>query len=310
MRWAILLPQDEVTTATAYAVGYTTTSAFTVPAVSANGYYTNEGSGISVALAAIPGTLSGLFSVSSTKQVLFSKGNLQAVFTSAYTSTCTWQFAANQWGYIGTASGGANRYVDNNQVTTAGTVDLFGWVGASASLAAYGINKSTNTTHYGTGASEALMEDWGTTMGSGWRTLTKDEWVYLFDTRATTSGVRFAKATVNSVSGVILLPDDWSTSYYSLSNTNNKGVNYTSNSITSSDWTSKLEAHGAVFLPAAGCRNSQSVSDAGSKGRYWSSTTYNANQAYYVTFTSGALSPENLEYRLYGCSVRLVRDAE
>ena len=247
----------------------------------------------------------GAFTINSSgDKVYFSPGNLQAVFASANTSTCTWQFAANQWDFIGNAI--ANTKVDDNQVTAAGTVDLFGWVGASSSLAAYGINKNKNTGDYGNNASEALMEDWGTTMGSGWRTLTKDEWGYLFNTRTTPSGVRFAKATVNSVCGVILLPDDWSTSYYSLTSTN--GGNYGSNTITSSNWTSKLEAHGAVFLPAAGERSSYNVSEAGNKGRYWSSTPYNASQAYYVTFTTTALTPQNYTDRFRGCSVRLVRD--
>ena len=50
-RWAILIPQDEVTTAMAYAAGYATASAFTVPTISANGYYTNNGTGYGIALA-------------------------------------------------------------------------------------------------------------------------------------------------------------------------------------------------------------------------------------------------------------------
>ena len=50
-RWAILIPQDEVTTATAYAVGYATASAFTVPTISANGFYTNNGTGYGISLA-------------------------------------------------------------------------------------------------------------------------------------------------------------------------------------------------------------------------------------------------------------------
>lgn len=299
-RWAILLPQDEVTTATAYASGYTTTSAFTVPAVDVNNY---NNTGVDVALTA--GSTKGAFTINTSgDQVFFSQGNLQAVFASANTSTCTWQFAANQWDFIGNAT--ANTAVDDNVVTTAGTVDLFGWVGASSSLAAYGINKDKTTGGYGNSDSEALKEDWGSTMGSGWRTLTNEEWGYLFNTRTTTSGVRFAKATVNSVSGVILLPDDWSTSYYSLNSTN--GGSYSSNTINSTNWTNNLEAHGAVFLPAAGERSSYNVSEYGTKGRYWSSTPYNASQAYYVTFTSNAVTPQNTESRFRGCSVRLVRD--
>ena len=51
-RWAILLPQGEVTAATASADGYATESAFTVPAIAANDYYTNNGEGIGVELVA------------------------------------------------------------------------------------------------------------------------------------------------------------------------------------------------------------------------------------------------------------------
>jgi len=215
----------------------------------------------------------GKFSVSSTKQVYFSLGNLQATYDG---SSWTWAFAENQWDYIGNAAG--------------------------------------NTSINGNGTdSEALKSDWGNTISDGytWFTLTSAEWTYLFNTRTTTSGVRYAKATVNGKSGVILLPDDWSTSYYSLSSTNTANAVYTTNSITSTDWTNRLEAHGAVFLPAAGYREQASVSNAGSSGSYWSSSSASyRTSANRVLLQSGSLNPASSDYRYCGSSVRLVRQVE
>ena len=117
---------------------------------------------------------------------------------------------------------------------------------------------------------------------------------------------------MNDKSGVILLPDDWSTSYYSLSSTNTANAAYTTNSITSTDWTNSLEAHGAVFLPAAGYREGTSVGNAGSLGRYWSSSPYTSHVegAYSVFFYAGYLDPAYSSNRYYGYSVRLVRDVQ
>ena len=152
--------------------------------------------------------------------------------------------------------------------------------------------------------------DWSNKTGestTGWRTLTKDEWTYLFNGRTTTSGIRYAKATVNGKAGVILLPDDWSTSYYGLSTT----ADYTANDITLADWTDKLEAHGAVFLPAAGYRDVTTVNNVGTLGLYWSSSPYtDASRAYCAYFSSSSLIPNYSFTRYYGFSVRLVRDAE
>ena len=249
-------------------------------------------------------------------QVLFAHGNLQAECTSAdddgsTQEKFTWRFAANQWECIGgnyTAGSvppTGNNYIDGDgSLSTAGTVDMFTWVGASSSLtgdAAYGINKG------GDNAGEGLKTDWGTMFGAGWRTLSKDEWNYVFNTR---SGVRYAKATVNGVAGVILLPDDWSTSYYTLESTNTAGVNFSANNISREDWTSSLEAHGAVFLPAAGYRSSGDVLEKGTKGFYWSSSSVSDDntKAYCLKFGTDNLQAQSSDNRVNGYSVRLVKD--
>ena len=101
-----------------------------------------------------------------------------------------------------------------------------------------------------------------------WRTPTHEEWSYVFNERSTPSGIRYAKANVNNINGVILLPDDWSSNYYTLSATNQGYASFASNTITVSQWNT-LEQHGAVFLPVAGYRDGTSVSYVGSGGGYW-----------------------------------------
>ena len=188
-----------------------------------------------------------------------------------------------------------------------GTVDLFKWSTASTY---YGIHNSLNDATY-----SGDFKDWGEiaisnggNTANAWRTLSKDEWGYLLKTRSTTSGIRYAKATVNSITGLIIVPDDWSTSYYSLSATNTYGSAYTSNVISSSTWTNSLEAHGAVFLPTAGYRTGQLAVDDEAKGCYWSSTQIFGNSAYYLNILSGNVSEGNIDSRSYAYSVRLVSD--
>ena len=133
------------------------------------------------------------------------------------------------------------------------------------------------------------------------------EWAFVFDTRLTTSGIRYAKAQVNGVNGIILLPDDWNISYYSLINTNQPGASFSSNVITSLEWNS-VEQEGAVFLPAAGYRQQNWIASVGSCCSYWSVSYKDHERAYYMVCEIGLLSPRNYRYRCEGCSVRLVKD--
>lgn len=267
------------------------------------------------------GALSGKFTINgSGGKVRFSQGNLQATYDG---SSWSWAFATNQWDYIGDAAG--NTSINGNGTVSANnvTVDLFGWVGASSTwegAAQYGISNSTatnNTDGYGNVTTEALKSDWGNTIGSGWRTLTSAEWLYVFNTRTSgstvngTSNARYTHATINTdgtgVNGMILFPDgvtianSEATSWGTINGKSSWGTQ-----CTSAEWTA-LAAKGCVFLPAAGFRNA-SVSNVGSLGLYWSSTPYNENNAYDVSFSSGSLGPEG-NYRYYGFSVRLVRNA-
>lgn len=248
----------------------------------------------------------GVFSVSSYKKVQFSQGNLQY-----QASTRTWRFAEHQWDIIGDAN-------KNISSSYSGWIDLFGW-GTSGYNGKNPWMTSTTSTDYGNGERDiaGTNYDWGVNNtisnggGKSWRTLTRDEWVYVFNTRSTSSGIRYAKATLNGVNGVILLPDNWSSSNYSLGNTNSSGASYSSNRISQSDWTNKFEANGAVFLPAAGDRWGKYVSNVGSKGGYWSASYDKSDyDARYVGFYSADLSPNGWSYRGRARSLRLVCSAE
>ncbi len=235
-----------------------------------------------------PGAINSLFSVSDSKQVCFSQGNLQYK-----ASTNTWRFAINQYDYIG----------DNNQNISSSYpdwIDLFGYGTGNNPT-----NSSTSDGDY------PDFNDWGNNAISNggntpnqWRTLTQEEWVYVFHTRSTSSGIRYAKAQVNGINGMILLPDDWSCSLYSFNDTNNSGAYFNSNTITLSDWVTILEANGAVFLPAAGFRRGTSVYNVGIIGFYKSS---NVGDVY---FYDGYLITDSGFPRHYGESVRLVCDPE
>jgi hypothetical protein len=64
----------------------------------------------------------------------------------------------------------------------------------------------------------------------------------------------------------------------------------------------------SIFLPAAGVRGGSSLSYAGSRGDYWSSSLYtdHPGYAYELNFSSGYVGGYSSSYRGYGLSVRPV----
>ena len=241
------------------------------------------------------GAINGLFTINENgDQVYFSKGNLQY-----QASTNTWQFAENQWDYTGEE----NAYINQSY---SGWIDLFGWgTGNNPTFS------SNHTSDYPT------FNDWGNNaianggnIESFWRTLIIDELDYVLNYRSTTSGIRYAKAQLNGINGVIILPDDWSSSTYNLSSINTAEASFSSNIISDSQW-GGIEQHGAVFLPAAGYRqDGNMVYLIGSCCYYWSASTDSYNGANGIMCFDENLYINNSYPRDYGHSVRLVRDAE
>ena len=281
---------------------------------------------------AIPGALVGKFSVSSTDKVYFSKGNLQ------YTkSSGIWSFMDHQYSTVETTSQDVGGDYASQDV-----VSLFGWgtsgwnngntyyqpyntanVNNSSKGYGYGPTNGSSYTYNLTGT--YANADWGlnnaisnggNTAGT-WRTLTKDEWTYLFNTRSAstvngTANARYAKAYLfGTTHGVIIFPDSYT---HPAGVTAPTGINATSstswngNRYTATDW-AKMEAAGCVFLPAAGWRDAATIRKVNEYVRYWTSTYYNAGFAHNVGIADSNMNPADYNQKGFGYSVRLVHDA-
>lgn len=263
---------------------------------------------------AIGGALHGEFSVADGRTVRFSQGNLQY-----QASTNKWRFATNQYDYIG----------DNNSnisPTYSGWIDLFGW-GTSGWNSGTGCyqpwSTSTSVTHYYPGGSDKndltgfyANADWGVynAISNGgneaglWRTLTYEEWEYLFEKR-TDAKSKVGYATVADVNGIILLPDNFTDPMKN----NGSGafvptptVSYYSNIYSAKNW-DFMEAAGAVFLPAAGIRAGTNAINSGVYGCYWSSSSCGSSESWLMYFGSDFIYIF-ITYRCSGLSVRLVKD--
>ena len=244
--------------------------------------------------------LAGAYSVASNRQVYFAPGNLQLIGEN------TWKFADNHWECFG------NTQSDNHR-------DLFGW----------GSVNNPNT--ISENDADYIWHEWGDNayvqagVGTGWYTLSKEEWDYVFLRRTSNSTVfgttnaRFTKATIRTdvnggVVGAILIPDGVNIASSEVTTAGSVNI-YNSTwdtSCTSAQWTA-LADKGCVFLPAAGCRYSVNVQDVGKYGRYWSSTIGTDNEttkyAWTMLFVSGDMYLFNY-YRHRGDAVRLARPAE
>ena len=249
------------------------------------------------------GMLPGNFSVSASHKVHFSQGNLQY-----QASTNTWRFAENQYDTIGAVN-------SNISATYDGWIDLFGWG------TGHNPNKtSIDENDYGSFA------DWGTNAISNggnkanhWRTLKKEEWIYLFYERVNAATL-FGLGSVNGVNGMIILPDKWklpdgadfipSTTigmvdwdgYYR----DGFKSHFSDNCYDAAQW-EVMEYAGAVFLPTAGYCHDSTEYNVGTAGYYWAATPCEPNTAYSLNFYSYDIRPQGSSFRSYGQSVRLVR---
>lgn len=254
-----------------------------------------------------PSYIAHPISVSADRRVYFSQGNL-----SYRASTDTWQFADYQIDYIGKANVADGQLADH--------IDLFGWSGSTGPK--WGISTSKNDADY-----SGDFVDWGTNpIANGgktlnpWRTLTKDEWTYIFYDRPNADKL-FAAGTVHDTYGILVLPDNWQTpdglTFKSSTETGllldgtwyktKSGMEeYWHNKYTADEW-QRMEQAGAVFLPAA---NSRSGMDAKTQGAYYWTATPDSNkstEAYYFYYT-GYLSSKQPDLRHFGTSVRLAHD--
>lgn len=273
------------------------------------------------------GALSGEFSVSATKKVRFSKGNLQY-----QASTDTWRFAEHQYDIIG---------ADNTNISATydGWIDLFGWatsgyndyfpyryVGESYT---YGIDlndddvfDSFSGTNYDWGVNNRISNG-GNTPGR-WRTLTQSEWAYLIGSTPNRSGrwgfASIAYSVDATAKGVVLFPDELTLPEgFTAGNTSD---GYACQVYTSTEWEA-MQAAGAVFLPVTGWRLGNNYrhrlggvtanADEEKEGIYWSSSV-NENEdciGYIVHFSKSSRTysiRENGSGFNSGLAVRLCMD--
>lgn len=256
------------------------------------------------------GAIAGKFSVSASVKVCFSIGNLE------YKSS-KWYFAEDQWVSIG----------DNGQGSSSSTVqrDLFGWgtSGYNHNNACYqpwavntvnskywAYNNAACNLFDGNGKAEwgyNSVVNGGNTQASGWRTLRKSEWAYLLLSRPN-ADQKVSQGKVGVYNGLILLPDNW---------TLPEGLSFvphasdwTTNSYTAIQWY-QMEAAGAVFLPAAGCRagsTGTTVEKVNTHGYYWASSLSDDQSAYVMTFNQIEFNGMGTSERHVGRSVRLVKN--
>ena len=219
------------------------------------------------------GTLPGLFSIASGRQVYFAKGNL-------YYYNSGWYFDANQWDTHTdnpATSGSPHYYIPWSEIATASETPV--------------IFSTVN------GAS-----------GVNFRVMTKSEWEYLLGLTSgrstySSSGHFYFKGTVHSKFGLIILPDNWEDSWYSSvpddSYNNTGSINIT---VRDDDWTD-LEAQGCVFLPVCGVVSGPGI-DITSYGFYWSASASGMNLSGLEFWPGGLEICTGKKYG--GMSVRLV----
>ena len=244
--------------------------------------------------------LPGYFSVGENKHVKFSQGNLQY-----RASTDTWRFANEQYHCVALEknmqiSQTYNEWIDLLKFASSGYNELYPW-----SETHYSSSNSIANTNYDWGQYNAIKNG-GNTAGL-WRTMTIDEWRYLFYYRDNASSL-FAFATIENQPGIIVLPDNYTNTTL---NTGKEYFDWNSNILNAKEWQS-YEDIGGVFLPANG-----SILDNpnATHGFYWSSTVgsycndcSDPYGAFAWVFKSGecrSTDPDNVRG---GRSVRLVRD--
>ncbi len=279
------------------------------------------------------------FSVSASKKVHFSVGNLQYNLT-----TKDWRFAPNQYDkcFLKRLCVGEDysvipilkdiENVEECGLCVEGWTDLFGW-GRWIKDQDPGTTPLDDVNYFSSINKEGDLLVGEAAIGPDWNTLEINEWAYLLYYREN-ADKKYGVATVCDVNGMVILPDDW-TAPDGISFTPGMASTYGSayygenNKYNAESW-KKMESAGAVFLPVTGILTMYreerfTVAYQKSAAYYWSSTSgdyyyydydtdkYRAdgNQHWYVShemeFSSVSVDVTRKSRRHYGCSVRLVR---
>lgn len=255
------------------------------------------------------GLLHGKFSVSETKQVNFSQGNLQY-----NQDTKTWRFADNQ--YLSYKQDWINQF-------------RFGTSGYSCDPMKGFVRDETYPGYAPGGSNAGTKYDWGVynPISNGgntpniWRTLTIEEWEYLITGRKKDGRELFSYATVCGKKGIVLLPDDWDfNNELSFADSFDIDLDFYKRAVYTCDQWTRMEESGAVFLPSDGKYPYIHYYDAAFEQdrldwygcAYWSASpskgflvrNYNADYTFSTEVRFNYTNPKDL------CSIRLVRDVK
>ena len=335
IRWAILLPGTNLGDKIGEDEGDLTWDGEDELPVMGNNTYINSGLSINNPKPAPAGPeleyavhTSGnelsVFSVSDTKQVYFSRGNLKASFhTHSYADG--WSFHDTQFDEVAVPNLDADGNVifGHQQSPTSGThpndpvyntgveFDINGQEYCDRFTWGYFSEINQTETDYldvkeDLSKTAVVAKDWGCVFtetspeGGNWRTLSADEWIYLFNgaTTGTSSTVRGDKRFLRviltdylinpdnanakeSLYGVFVFPDKYAGSLSGSYSFNSLTGNPAQIVYGSADMNAMIDA-GAVFLPCVGYRDGQYYYDywyysngykkGGGYGYYWSST--------------------------------------
>lgn len=271
------------------------------------------------------GPLPGVFSVSATKKVQFSPGNLYVKKDDSGNWNLNFydeQYACNSLNSTFTWQTTTNRPISKDDNES----DLFSWGYGDWSKSLY--SPSFYVKGYDNPDNDceqfSKTEDWGYAFGgesSVWRTLNVYEWEYLFGNSTERNGKYKCGVTVcGHPNCVVLLPDNWKwegavgTEWQE----NTMGV-FEYSEKTTVKW-STMEEAGAVCLPSAGYSTGANVRGVELYGAYWTSSGTSElgcwgelsgedfDLAHYLWFTNKNISCFDGSERMQGNSVRLVTD--
>ena len=271
-----------------------------------------EESGLFTTFSELVDPLPSEFSIGGDEKVRFAKGNLRHT-GDMYEGS--WSIAPHQYDILGQD----NVEKQRDDIYTADLVDLLCW---SSATNYYGVTfLSYNDEDDIIAKFQGAFADWGENpevidaIGTGWRTLSKDEWNYIINGRPNAATLR-SFATVAGVKGLIIVADNWTESL----NVNPQLPPLNSETYTAEEW-ALMEEAGAVFLPTAGqmtqiydranYQTITTVSNDGLEGYYWTSTPSDDSSdmnAYALKITGNSVTNTDVSRRI-ASAVRLVRKA-
>jgi len=285
--------------------------------------------------------LTGQFTINAGgDQVVFAKGNLQY-----QASSDSWRFAEHQYDFVGDDEygtvyiGSTKCNGEKAKADYSGWIELFPW-GSSNWDNPNGVNGkepwvrySSQEDHYAGGdANNDLTGDyadadwaWHNAIEGDeahtWRTMTYDEWNYVFTRNDTTlcGQARIEIGYYNYVRGLVLLPDNWEeVKPEGLAFYVGARLNYSKNKLTLEQW-EQMATAGAVFLPITGNRQSgvdffvANCEPSSAIGNYWTTTHKDEKDAWLFNFGDGQASkhPARMTagHRYWGYAVRPVKAA-